>query len=217
VHELTGLITDFPDDPSVDQSAIQWGETDPDSLHDDVGAAWDDAAGRFNLNLAEARDWGTGDLARQLGWAVAMAGAYFMPIDWDIVNTPTQRLLECGYLRRFFEQAELSALTPADHLAAGATNYVLADEGAVYLAYSREPDDLGLTNLPPGQPLQRWLDVRSGAIEETAVQVAGGTVFFARPAGIGQEAALYLDYGRAELFADGFESADTTAWSTTVP
>ena len=60
VHQLGGLSFDFPTDPNVDQFAIQHDETNPDKVNANMVTAWNDAAGRYNLNLSEAHDWGTG-------------------------------------------------------------------------------------------------------------------------------------------------------------
>jgi hypothetical protein len=217
VHQLGGLEFDFPADPVVDQFAIQLTNPDADGVHDDIVGAWNDADGLYNLNLAEPHGWGTGATARQNSWAVATAGAYVMHLEWDIASTPVDRLRECGYLRDFFEAADLFSMAPADSLALGSTDYVLANEGEQYFATARGPGDLGLADLPPGRPQERWLDVVTGTVIESIAQIPGGSAFFTRPTGIGQEVALYLDYAAGELFADGFESGDTNAWSSSVP
>ena len=215
VHQNQGLNFDFPDDPAVDQFAIQYDETEPDDVHSGMVSAWNDAQGQYNLNLAEAHFWGTGSLSRHNSWATAMGGAYVMYLDWDIENTPVERLEECGYLRAFMELADLSSMAPNDSLGFGDTNYLLAEPGSQYIAYDRDGGDLGIQGLPTGNALLRWLDAVSGNVVESTEFLAGGDMLFARPPGIGNEAALYVSFNL--IFADDFESGDTSAWSGTVP
>jgi len=214
VHQLTGLGFDFPNDPRVDQFAIQHGAFDPDSVHANMVSTWNSANGRYNLNLAEPhRDaWGTGSRARHNSWATALGGAYVMHIDWDIAGTPVARLKECGYLRSFMEFADLTSMAPKDSLASGSTNYVLANPGIAYIAYTRDGGSPGIKSLPAGTPLQRWLDTVTGTMVELTQSISGGNTLFSRPGGIGSEAALYLLFDE-DVLADGFESGDTTTWS----
>ena len=140
VHQLTGLGFGFPDDPNIDQFAIQHNEADPDQVNADMVSTWNNASGRSNLNLAEPKGglWGTGSLARRNSWAAALGGAYVMHIDWDIANTPVARLNECGYLRTLMEMADLTSMAPNNALASGSTNYVMADPGRAYIAHTRD-------------------------------------------------------------------------------
>jgi hypothetical protein len=218
VHQHSGLGFDFPNDPNVDQFAIQHGESDPDSVHADMVSAWSNANGRYNLNLAEPhRDaWGTGALARHNSWATALGGAYIMHIDWDIAGTPVARLNECGHLRSFMEFADLSSMAPDGSLASGSTKYVMANPGTAYIAYTRDSGNLGIKNLPSGRPLQRWLDTVTGAVVEVTHSIGGGNTLFSRPGGIGTEAALYLLF-EDDILAHGFESGNTSAWSRASP
>ena len=140
-----------------------------------------------------------------------------MHLEWDITGTPVERLRECGYLRGFFEQADLTGMAPADALALGATEFVLADPGTSYLAYTRAVGALGLADLPAGALTLDWLDTVSGATQSQTVASPGGDGFFDRPAGFGNEVALRLAPAPQLIFSDGFESGDPSAWSTVVP
>ena len=54
IHQLTGDNTmDFPNDPNIDQFAQQSNASTPAGLHTAVLTAFNDAAGRFNVNMAE--------------------------------------------------------------------------------------------------------------------------------------------------------------------
>ena len=210
VHQLAGLSFDFSTDPNVDQFAIQHDETNPDLVNADMGAAWGDAAGRYNLNLSEAHGWGTGTAARWNSWAAAMGGAYVMHLEWDIVGTPVARLEECGALRTFFETIDLSGMSPNNALGFQSTDYVLALPGERYIAYTRASGPIGLRSLPQGNPLQRWLDTVTGTVVERKETIDGGDTLLRRPNGIGNEAAVAVIYD--PIFEDGFEAGNTSGW-----
>jgi len=194
VHQSSGLSFDFPTDPNVDQFAIQHDETNSDSVNADMVTAWNDAAGRYNLNLSEAHDWGTGVVARRNGWAAAMGGANVMHLDWDIVGTPVARLEECGALRTFFETVDLAGMSPENALGYQSTSFVLALRGERYIAYARQAGSIGIRDLPEGKPIQRWLDTVTGTVIELRESIAGGDTLLIRPGGIGNEAVVALIY-----------------------
>jgi len=53
VHKLEGLdFSEFANDPNIDQFAIQYNDSGAEALHDAMVTAWDNAAGRYNLNMA---------------------------------------------------------------------------------------------------------------------------------------------------------------------
>ena len=214
VHKLNGLdFSEFAGDPNIDQFAIQYNESDPQVLHDGMVDAFADAAGRYNLNMSEAANYGTGQSARLKNWAVAMGGAYVMGFTWDIASTPLATLEDCGRLRTFMESVPFDSMRPRDDLAAANTRYVLANvDKRQYIAYSPNVGNgLGLRQLPAGVYRLRWLNPASGASTvQNDVQVSGPDPVFAPPAGIGPEAVLYLapqaDFSEV-LLEDGFESS----------
>lgn len=196
VHKLHGLdFREFADDPHIDQFAIQWNVPTAEELHAGILKAWSDAAGRYNLNLAEAADFGTGaDLRRKL-WACAMAGAYVMVLGMDIASTPVADLEACGHLVRFMEATPLAELAPHDELARGDTEYVLAAPGRAWVAWSgRRSGAMGVGELPAGAVALTWLDCATGAIVvQPRVPCAGGDATWPAPEEIGSEAALYVE------------------------
>ncbi len=194
VHKLHGLVfEEFADDPALDQFAIQFYGFSPRELHEAMLVAWADADGRYNLNMSEAPEWGTGAEARQKAWAVAMAGAYVMGFQMDIANTPIQDLRDMGTLARFMESTDFDRMEPRDDLAAGDTLYVMARPGEGYIAYAAEGDGrMGVRDLHAGRYLLHWLDTVSGHEVFQELDLAAGEQTWKRPAGIGPEAALYL-------------------------
>lgn len=196
VHKLSGLtFSEFADDPNIEQFAIQHNVTNPDSLHDGMVNAWNNSAGRYNLNMSEATSFGTGSTARAKTWAVATGGAYVMALGWDIAGTPVSTLEDCGVLRGFMERAILTGMEPHDELKFGNTLYVLADPGVRYIAYSNNAtSNLGLQNLPAGTYDLNWLDISSATKAiQAGVNVSGGDTAFTLPSGFSGEVALYLE------------------------
>ncbi len=194
VHELSGLdFSDFADDPALDQFAIQYNVSTARDLHEGVLVAWDDAAGRYNLNLAEAFDWGSGAVSRGKAWAVAMAGAYVMAFGMDIETTSIADLEDLGRLRRFMEASDFPSMEPRDDLARDGTEYVLAELGKSFILYaSQGTGPLGIGDLVAGTYRLSWLDTATGhEVSQDDVALSAGPVALGRPAGIGPEAAVY--------------------------
>ena len=193
VHKLNGLsFREFANDPAIDQFAIQYNVATAKKIRDGVTRAWRSAAGRYNLNLAEAEGWGSGSEARQKAWAAALGGAYVMVLGMDIQSTPTSDLEDCGRLVRFMEGTEFAAMAPRDNLAAGEILYVLAHPGEAYIGYAPVGGGaLGFEDLRAGDWRLRWLDLASGEEVTTHVTVDDdGDAVWPRPDGIGAEVAL---------------------------
>ncbi len=184
----------FADDPCIDQFAIQYNVPTVDELHACVLEAWRRAKGRYNLNLSEAADWGTGAEARKKSWACAMAGANVMILGMDIDGTPISDLKDCGNLVRFFRDVNLFDLEPHDELAEADTQYILANPGRSYVAYSSKANDnLGIKDMRRGVYSVRWVDCVSGRIESRGTaEIRDCDVLWGRPTEFSQEVALHL-------------------------
>jgi len=195
VHKLHGLdFSEFAGDPNIDQFAIQYNAASPSALHDGMVTAWKNAAGRYNLNMAEAANYGTGTTARQKSWAVAMGGAYVMVLGWDIASTPVSDLEDCGRLVRFMTRMELAGMAPYDALRHSGTQSVLAKPGQRYIAYAANlSGDIGLKGMDAGFYDLYWYDIPSGrSVTQPRVSVAAGDQTWPKPPGIGQELALAI-------------------------
>ena len=193
VHQLNGLDFNFPDDPNIDQFAIQFRGT-VHELHDGLVKVWKDAAGRYNLNMSEPHDYGTGAEARKKSWACAMGGAYVMILGMDIDNTSVSDLKDCGYLVTFMESTDFNVMAPHDELAFGGTEYVLAFPGDSYIAYSSNlSGDIGLKNMDAGIYNLRWYDPTNGeAFEQAGIRVEEGNQTWKKLTNIGKEVAVYI-------------------------
>jgi hypothetical protein len=195
VHKLNGLdFAEFADEPNIDQFAIQYNITDAHALHEAMANTWKQAAGRYNLNMSEAKDWGTGQELRFRCWACAMGGAYVMVLGMDIATTPKSDLEDCGRLVRFFESTDFDRMSPADELRLAGTQYVLAQPGKSYIAYASQlRDEIGLKNMSPGMYKLRWFDCATGKeVTQEKVKVAAGDQSWTKPSGIGNEIAVYV-------------------------
>jgi len=195
VHKLNGLsFKEFADDANIDQFAIQYNEQTAEALHDGMVRAWRDAKGRYNLNMSEAKGFGSGKSSRQKCWACAMGGAYVMILEMDIAGTPRSDLEDCGRLVRFFESTNFNEMSPHDELAFAGTKYVLARPGQSYIAYSANlTGKIGLKDMSAGRYDFRWFDCANGReVVQSGVKVGGGNQSWARPAGIGRELAVHI-------------------------
>jgi CubicO group peptidase (beta-lactamase class C family) len=195
VHKHHGLdFAEFADEPNIDQFAIQYNVPTADALHEGLVKAWRQANGKYNLNMSEAADFGSGRELREKCWACAMGGAYVMILGMDIAGTPKSDLEDCGRLVRFFESTDFCEMSPHDELAYGGTKYVLARPGESYIAYAAKlRGKIGLKNLTAGTYQLRWFDCATGkeAIQEN-VQVADGQHTWPKPNDIGNELAVYI-------------------------
>lgn len=195
VHLNHGLdFSEFADDPTIDQFAIQYNVPTAEELHAGVVQVWRQAKGRYSLNLSEAADWGAGAEGRRKCWACAMGGAYVMVLGMDIASTSPSDLRDCGRLVSFFQSVQLHELEPHDELAHGDTQYVLAKPGERYVAYTTNAmGRLGLRRMKAGEYAFRWFDCATGnATRQESVTVGQGDQAWKAPNDFGPEVAVCI-------------------------
>lgn len=194
VHKLNGLdFSEFENEPNIDQFAIQYNVPTADALHKGMVSVWKRAQGKYSLNMSEAADFGTGGQAREKSWACAMGGAYVMILGMDIASTAESDLQDCGRLVRFFESTNFNEMSPHDELRYGGTKYVLAQPGSSYIAYTPElSGEIGLKGMRPGTYKLQWFDCATGKGVLQSQTVAAGDQTWSKPAGIGDEVAVYI-------------------------
>jgi len=195
VHLNHGLdFSAFADDPSIDQFAIQYNVPTAEELHAGLLQAWREAKGRYSLNLSEAADWGTRAEARQKAWACAMAGAQVMVLGMDIASTSPYDLRGCGNVVRFFRPVNLREMAPHDELAAGDTQYVLANPGQQYVAYSSHSTGrMGLKDMKAGTYSFHFYDCAANRhAPQVFLEVSAGDHTWDVPAGFGPEVAVNI-------------------------
>ena len=195
VHKLSGLdFAEFADDKNIDQFAIQYNVKTARELHDGVAKSRRQAGGRYNLNMAEAAEFGTGAEGRRKLWACAMAGAYVMVLGMDIAGSSASDLEDCGHVVRFMQSVDYAGMSPHDELASGATEYVLAAPQGNYVLYSGDTKgNLGLKSIHAGSYELRWFDCATGRwVIQPHFRVKGGSGAWAKPSGLGDEVALYV-------------------------
>ncbi len=195
VHKNNGLaFNEFASDVNIDQFTIQYNEVNSEALHDGMVKAWNDANGRYNLNMSEAEKWGTGAEARQKAWSVALGGAYVMALGMNVASTPISDLEDLGRLRHFMESTNFNKMAPYDELAAADTLYVLANPGKSYIAYGKNSvTGLGIKSMVGGVYELKWFDPENGeTIHQESVLVNNGLNVFTKPNELGDEAALYI-------------------------
>jgi hypothetical protein len=216
VHQLGGLdFSALANDPNIDQYSIQYNQSTADLLHAGMVQAFNTAAGRYNLNLSEAASWGSGATARRKAWAAAMGGAYVMGLGMDVAGTPLSDLQDLGRLRVFMEGTEFVRMSPRDDLANGATQYVLADPDRSYIVYaSNLSGSLGLKSITAGTYEFMWFDVVTGAAAFQTRTLAAGNQVWSKPAGIGNELALYIRRVDAQTTTNAPPTAHNQSYTT---
>ncbi len=159
---------------------------------------------------------------RRYLWDSSMAGVMPMVYGEDIATTSDDVLRWCRIVQTFFEGTDFHRMESRDDLASAGTTWVLAAPPAGYIAYADGPDgDLGLTGTTAGFYDLHWVDTITGATAvETGVPLPGGGATFARPAGIGDECAVWLtrvwtDLGLGTAGASGVPTLDVE--STMIP
>jgi hypothetical protein len=225
-HQLSGLVCDFPDDPNMDQFAIQYNTGTATNLHNGMLTAWNNSAGRYNLNLAEANGhYNPGSTSRadlrKKNWAIAMGGAYVMVFRMDIASTSIDELEDCGRLVQFFEMTNFNVMAPRDDLAHGGTDYTLALPGDSYIAYAANlSSDIGIKSMTASTYKFVWYDCETGTtVTENYKSVSSGDLTWTKPTELsGNEVAVWITdvsgvdfYGRVFMegpYSDG--SMNTT-------
>lgn len=196
VHKLSGLdFEEFADDPNVDQFTIQYNKPTAAELHEGMVTAWQKAAGRYNLNMSEARDYGTGKQARLKHWSVALGGAYVMVLLMDVANTDLSDLRDLGRLRYFMESTDFHRSAPHDELAAAGTQYVLARPGQSYIAYASSIDAggyLGIKDMINGEYRSHFFNPVDGREVFGTIRTTEGENTWKIPDGWQGEVALFL-------------------------
>ncbi len=132
-------------------------------------------------------------LGRRYLWAAAMAGLHNLEAQVKADRADHEpRMREQGYLARFMEQTDFYRMRPARELRSGSTRWVLADPGRSYILYSDNAQKaLGVKELPGGAYELLWLDTVTGRELREQRHIGGGELF-EKPAGFGQEVALWI-------------------------
>ncbi|MEM7245797.1 MAG: thrombospondin type 3 repeat-containing protein [Acidobacteriota bacterium] len=178
-----------------------------DTYHSEMVSYWQDAQdGGYMVLMSEL--WRRSNNTRGLSllrsnWAFAMAGTgnlWLYP--WSTVDsrggfTPTDA--EHRYLREqqfFFEGTDCNTMAPHDELAFADSDWVLADPGRSYIAYSKSgttANQLGVRDTAEGTYFIRWLDTVSGEIvEQVNATSPGGDVSWDVPDGFSDEVAAWI-------------------------
>jgi hypothetical protein len=203
VHQLAGLTFNFAS--TADQFAIQFTSTSPSDCHADTLSAWNKASGRYNINFAEQFYIDTSanrsDSAyRKCIWATALGGGYIMQLgSWETSSgrkPPTTGMARASKnLVSFMERTTFNDMSPNDSLKSGDTDYVLANPGNYYIAYTDNySTGIGLQNMTSGVYKFIWYDISNNKyVNQDAVSVSSGTRKWQAPSGFsGPEVAVFI-------------------------
>lgn len=138
---------------------------------------------------------GSDTVRRRYIWDSAMAGVMPMIFGVDIAGSSNQILNWCRDQKDFFEQTTFYETENRDDLAAAGTKWMLANPPFDYIAYTDADDgDLGIAGATPGFYDLLWMDTVTGnQVTQTGVSFGRGTQLLARPAGIGDECAVWAE------------------------
>jgi len=203
-HQLEGTTFNTP---TLDVFAIQYNSG---GLHDAMVSAFNKSAGRYNIVMSESKSsFGMStDELRRFHWDIAMGGAYITELDWwyhgDKGRAPsTAELQNCGNIVKFMEQTTFNEMAPNDSLKSGDTDYVLANPGSSYIAYTNGySSGIGLQNLSGGTYDFLWYDIINNKYSvQNNVSVSSGTQNWSRPSElVGNEIVVYLTNQSGTIF-----------------
>lgn len=213
----------FMSDTNINMYLMQLNGYTPDGLHSAILGC--NARGTKILNMAEAEDHAKKDrtTVRQMNWASAMASVSAVQVLWmgratdDSTWNEQGKYDDCARLMDFMEGATLlNSMTSWNSLANGATKWVLANPGQAYIAYATSSGAMGLKGMAAANYHFRWMDIPSGTmVQQVNVPVSAGDQTWARPPGIGDEAAVYVvnatNFFAADITPPTAQSATSTA------
>lgn len=198
-HQLQGTTFNTP---SLDTFAIQYNSS---GIHDAMVSAFNKASGRYNIVMSESKASFNLSAAqlRRFHWESAMGGAYITELDWwyhgSTGRAPsTTKLQNCGNIVKFMEQTTFNEMGPDDSLASSDTDYVLANPGSSYIAYTNNYNSgIGLRNMSNGTYDFLWYDINNNNyVTRNDISVGSGTQQWTRPSAItGSEVAVFLTNG----------------------
>lgn len=211
IHQGTGDNTmNFPNDPNIDQFAQQANGSSASALYADVLEAFNDANGRFNINMAENWNNGVNDHAaaiksgnrtdvRARNWATGMAGGYVMAVgawEYNIGAAPTSEMIaDWGRQVKFFEKTNFDEMLPNSVLKSDNTQYLLAMPGQSYIAYSNNTttQQMGIKGMTAGKYTFLWFDPINGTEVVETKDVSAGDQKWSKPPSIGREVVVYIN------------------------
>jgi hypothetical protein len=188
---------DFYDDPNV--HAITWLHVlthgDDYEMQHEAYLRWSRVGyGRFIMMKNETEKFPrTQPQSRIYQWSSVMTGQHSMESGHDVLRRGN--LLDAdGHVARFMEQTDFHTMRPSDSRARLSTKWVLASPENSCIAYTYAYDGaMAVAGLAAGTYKVMWLDTVSGQIvTQDNVAFAGGEAGWQKPAGFGNEVALYL-------------------------
>ena len=135
-----------------------------------------------------------GERCRRYLWACAMTGTHTLEAYIGADRASEDTLADAGRINTFMEQTEFYKMNPRDDLATGSTNWVLANPGDCYIAYTYDySDSMGVKSMIAGTYDLMWFDTLDGdVVRQSDVSVSWGDVTWSKPAAMSSEVALYI-------------------------
>jgi hypothetical protein len=136
-----------------------------------------------------------GHKSRKYMWSCAMTGMHCLEAYHHAGEASHEDTLrDDGLINTFMEQTDFHTMKPRDDLATGSTNWVLANPGNSYIAYTYNySGPMGVKGMTTGNYDLMWFDTVDGDIvHQKGVSVYSSNVILSKPDSIGNEVALYI-------------------------
>jgi hypothetical protein len=208
VHELSGTSFHFAEDPNVRVFDMQLDASvnSVSLLHNSVVQAYDSAAGRYAVVVAEAA-WhkelvAAGDRTslRQSNWAAMMGGAAGVLVYgfWEPTVPSTETAADLRRIKMFFESTNWSGMSNSDAAVSGATRYARANPSGDFVMYSDSciPGAvLGYSNTGrEGDYKLEWFDAIDGSTSSGVQHLSVGSNRFTAPAHLSGECGVWVHH-----------------------
>ena len=164
-------------------------EADVDNVHNKAVEAFKESNNRYQTIYSENTK---GEPTARYAWRCAMGGLMPMLLEMDVTTTPIEELKRCRILQHFFERTHFNTMEPHDDLAIGETQWVLANPGNSYIAYSENLSRaMSIQGISPGNYQVEWIDCTTGILVREDKKITAVDQAFKRPKLIGKWCAMH--------------------------
>jgi len=189
-HHHSGMtFKSWKQDGYLNHYAMQL-EADVDTVHSKAVETFKKSKKRYQTIYSENTK---GEPTARYAWRCAMGGLMPMLLEMDVASTPIEELNRCRILQDFFERTDFNTMSPHDELAIGERQWVLANPGESYIAYSENlSENMHIRNISPGNYQVEWIDCASGILIRERKKITASDEPFTKPKLIGKWGALWI-------------------------
>ncbi|MBT3383615.1 MAG: hypothetical protein HN778_02215 [Prolixibacteraceae bacterium] len=197
-HSYSGLPDDYIGDPNID--IITWLHVAPhgnlyENQYNEYRQLYDVDHTNFVIMKNESYHHSrSGRTSRVAMWSCTMTGTHCLEAYHHANDGKPETLFEDGLISTFMEETDYQNMEPRNDLKHSNTNWVLANPGKNYIAYSYDCEwGLGLKQMTDGVYQINWMDTKTGKTNtQYNVAVKWGNNSFKKPSGFGSEVVAYI-------------------------